>query len=78
MLSNKRISYLMKHENLKISQEEFAQMIGVSQPLVSKLLGSGIIPTGGTWRRWHDCYIAHLRGVIAGQRGTVGMGREEI
>lgn len=46
------------------TQEEFAELVGITQPTVSKLVTRGILIPGQTAQHWLDRYLSHLRQVI--------------
>ena len=45
------------------TQEEFAELVGITQPSVSKLVTRGILIPGQTAQMWLDRYLTHLREV---------------
>lgn len=53
------------------TQEQFGQLIGVSQQAVSDLLSRAVIKPGESAGQWLLCYTAHLREQAAG-RGADG------
>lgn len=50
------------------TQEEFGQLVGISQPTVSKLVARGVLKPGQTAQHWLDRYLSHLRAVIIDRR----------
>ena len=46
------------------TQEQFAELVGITQPTVSKLVARGILVPGQTAQHWLDRYLSHLRSVI--------------
>jgi terminase small subunit / prophage DNA-packing protein len=46
------------------TQDEFGEMVGITQPSVSKLVTRGILIPGQTAQQWLDRYLTHLREVI--------------
>jgi predicted transcriptional regulator len=58
--------YLLEHPKTIITQEEFADLVGISQARVSKLLRYGILPEKSTVESWNRAYIEHLRDVANG------------
>jgi DNA-binding transcriptional regulator YiaG len=61
-------------KGLKLSQAEFARIIGVDRAVVCRLLEKEILAPEGTGREWLLQYIAHLKGAAAGRsaRGFFG------
>lgn len=53
------------------TQEQFARLVGVSQPVVSELLTRGVLGKGQAAQTWLHAYTAHLREQAAG-RGADG------
>ncbi|MDR0251105.1 MAG: DNA packaging Nu1, partial [Burkholderiales bacterium] len=51
----------------KLTQTEFGELVGVSQPVVSLLITRGIITAHGTGAEWLLAYCDHLREVAAGR-----------
>lgn len=56
-----------KRKNRKnyVTQQEFADYWGITQPRVSQLLANGTIPHGGTKKDWDSAYAKHLRSIAA-------------
>lgn len=54
------------------TQREFADHVGVSQPLVSDLLRRGVLPRDGTLDQWRLAYCKHLREQAAGRQSDGG------
>lgn len=50
-----------------VLQEEFAAMVGISQPKVSQLISEGVIPRDGTAAEWLLAYCERLREQAAGR-----------
>ena len=46
------------------TQEEFAELVGITQPTVSKLVSRGILLEGQTARVWLHRYFTHLLGAV--------------
>ncbi len=46
------------------SQQEFGDLVGISQQAVSNLVLRGILIPGQTAQHWLDRYLSHLRQVI--------------
>lgn len=57
--------------NSVITQKQFADLIGVSEPAVSGMVRAGIIAPGETAGRWLHSYCGHIREQAAG-RATLG------
>lgn len=53
-----------------VSQAFFGDAVGISQPVVSKLLSDGILPAGGTLGEWLLAYCHRLREQAAGRLGS--------
>lgn len=53
----------------KATQVEFAKLVGVTQPSISKRIEEGTLTKGGTYRQWMAEYCAHIRGIAAGRGG---------
>jgi phage terminase Nu1 subunit (DNA packaging protein) len=53
------------------TQQEFGDLVGISQPAVSEHLAAGVLTPGQTMGQWHADYIEHLREEAAG-RGADG------
>ena len=51
----------------KITQSEFGNLVGVSQPAVSDMLARKVIAPGGTAGEWLLSYCNHLRETAAGR-----------
>ena len=51
------------------TQAQFADLIGVSRPIVTKMLADGKLQEGGTLREWLHGYCARIREVAAGRGG---------
>lgn len=49
------------------TQQAFGELVGISQPAVSELLRSGVLPNGGTGRQWLLAYCQRLREQAAGR-----------
>ena len=56
----------------KVTQAEFAELIGVSPAKVSQLKSEGVLSSGATAGEWLGQYIARLRGQAAGRVGAGG------
>lgn len=46
------------------TQQEFGDLVGISQQAVSNLVSRGVLVPGQTAQHWLDRYLSHLRGVI--------------
>lgn len=53
--------------NTTCTQAEFGDLVGVTQPAVSDMLGRGVLTQGHTTGQWLHAYCTHLRGVAAGR-----------
>jgi hypothetical protein len=58
--------YLLAHPRTIITQEEFADLVGISQARVSILLRYGILPEKGNATSWLRAYFDNLRDVANG------------
>lgn len=54
----------------KSTQAKFAQLVGVTQPVISGLLMRGVLVSGDTAGNWLLAYCAHLREVASGRERT--------
>lgn len=57
-----------------VTQAEFGQLVGISQPAVSGLVQRGVVASDGTAREWLLAYCEHIRGIAAGRGGDDGAG----
>ena len=57
--------------NSIVTQRQFGEIVGISQPAVSDLLSREVIREGQTLGQWLIAYCAHLRETAA-SRGSVG------
>lgn len=55
-----------------LTQYEFADLIGVSQPAVSEMLRRGVLQKGDSAKNWLLAYCKNLREVAAGRVGVDG------
>lgn len=62
----------MVNLNVQMSQEDFGELIGVSQQTVSSLLNRGALSPGGSARQWLHQYCGHIREIAAGRISTEG------
>jgi len=53
-----------------ISQSDFGELVGISQPAVSGLLSRGIISTGAPAGEWLKGYCSHIREMAAGREAS--------
>ena len=53
----------------RIKQEDFGELVGISQQRVSQLMADGILPRDVTGLAWLRAYTEHLREYAAGRRG---------
>lgn len=51
----------------KITQEQFGELVGVTQQAISKLAAKGVFEPGGTAQQWLLSYCEHLREEAAGR-----------
>ena len=59
--------------NGKVKQEEFGELVGISQQAVSDLLTRKVLKQGDVCASWLKQYCAHLREVAAGRATTGGL-----
>jgi phage terminase Nu1 subunit (DNA packaging protein) len=59
-----------------ISQEQFGDLVGVSQQAISELLGRGILKAGQPAATWLRAYTKHLREQAAGRGADGELARE--
>lgn len=59
----------------KLTQSEFGDLVGISQPAVSDLLSRGVISSDNTGKEWLLAYCLHLRNEAAG-RANFGLAVE--
>lgn len=52
---------------VKISQAQFADLVGISEARVSQLIAEGTLPRGATARTWLGAYLDRLREQAAGR-----------
>lgn len=62
----------------QITQHEFAELIGVSNPTVSGLAKRGILEPGATAATWLKAYCAHLREQAAGRSPSLAEARTSV
>ncbi|HYE35385.1 hypothetical protein [Methylocaldum sp.] len=62
----------------QITQHEFAELIGVSDPTVSGLVKRGILEPGATGAAWLKAYCAHLREQAAGRSPSLTEARTSV
>lgn len=53
-----------------VGQAVFGDAVGISQPVVSKMISDGILPAGGTFGEWLLAYCYRLREQAAGRLGS--------
>jgi phage terminase Nu1 subunit (DNA packaging protein) len=58
--------------SIRVTQEDFGALVGISQPAVSGLLANGVIQKEGTAAQWLLAYCARLREQAAGRLGADG------
>ncbi|WP_162260028.1 terminase small subunit [Rhizobacter sp. Root16D2] len=59
-----------------VTQEQFGELVGVSQPVVSDLLARGILLAGQPAATWLRAYTKHLREQAAGRGADGELARE--
>ncbi|NKI97551.1 terminase small subunit [Rhizobacter sp. SG703] len=59
-----------------MTQEQFGDLVGVSQPVVSELLSRGILKAGQPASAWLRAYTKHLRELAAGRGADGELARE--
>ena len=59
-------------------QVEFARLVGVSQPNISKLAEKGVLPVGGTYVQWLHAYCERLREEAAGRMQSDARERRDL
>lgn len=57
--------------SVQFKQSEFGELVGISQPAVSDMLGRGVLTDGESGGVWLKQYCRHLREIAAG-RATNG------
>jgi len=62
--------------SLPVTQEQFGDLVGVSQPVVSELLARGILLAGQPAATWLRAYTKHLREQAAGRGADGELARE--
>jgi len=61
-----------------MTQAEFGNLVGISQPAVSSLMKGGVIDPGDPWRVWLLDYCARLREQAAGRLSSDGGGLDLV
>ncbi len=56
-----------------ITQQQFGDLVGVSQQAVSDLVGRGVLMAGDSAAEWLTAYCDHLREMAAGRGGEEGV-----
>lgn len=56
--------------HVRVSQEVFGEIVGISQQKVSQLVGDGVIDREGTVLEWLRSYCERLREMAAGRQGS--------
>ena len=56
--------------SLPMTQQDFAELVGISQPKVSNLLADGVLDRGATGLEWLRAYAERLREMAAGRQGA--------
>jgi phage terminase Nu1 subunit (DNA packaging protein) len=62
----------------RVTQEEFGQMVGISQPAVSALMADGLLDREGTAGVWLRQYCQRLREQAAGRLGAESGGLDLV
>lgn len=63
--------------SVRITQQAFGDLVGISQPAVSDLISRGVLPKDSCAGEWLIAYCAHLREVAAGRGdGSIDLARE--
>src|SRR3990167_538889 len=52
------------------TQEQFAKLVGITQPAVSQLMRKGVLTRGGSIGQWLQQYLANLREQAAAHKST--------
>ncbi|MFS8930957.1 terminase small subunit [Cupriavidus taiwanensis] len=61
---------LLDDADRAVTQAAFAELVGISQPAVSELVGRGTLTRGASLRRWLVEYCENLREQAAGRAST--------
>jgi len=61
-----------------VTQEEFAEIVGASQPAISGWVASGFLPEGATLGEWLRIYCQRLRETAAGRAGELSEERARL
>jgi phage terminase Nu1 subunit (DNA packaging protein) len=62
----------------ELTQSEFGELVGISQPAVSSLVSRGILKVGRTGGGWLKAYCDHLREEAAGRAGDLASASAEL
>lgn len=62
----------------ELTQTEFGELVGISQPAVSSLVSRGILKPGRTGGGWLRAYCEHLREEAAGRAGDLASASAEL
>ena len=73
MVSSEDVEKLLEALGQPVTQEEFGQMVGISQQAVSSLCSRGVLLPGQSAREWILLYVLHLQHQIIARY----MGRNE-
>lgn len=57
--------------SIQVTQQEFGDLVGISQPMVSELVSRSVLAAGESAAVWLLAYCAHMREIAAG-RATNG------
>ncbi len=61
IVSNEDVDKLLAALGRPVTQEEFGQMVGISQQAVSSLCSRGVLLPGQSAREWILRYVLHLQ-----------------
>ena len=61
-----------------VTQVEFGELVGISQPAVSQLIASGVLADGAPALMWLQAYVARLREQAAGRSQALAAERAAL
>lgn len=61
-----------------VTQKQFGEIVGISQPMVSDLVMRGVLADGAPLRDWLLSYCGNLREVAAGRTGDLSEERARL
>lgn len=64
--------------DVKVTQAEFGEAVGVGQPTVSRLISDGVLAAGGSFGQWLAAYCERLREQAAGRLGEESGGLDLV